>query len=824
MKIAIVSPSPVPAVRGGAERAWDGLEAAIGRLTDHDVEQVKLPVDERTLPGLLDGYRRFAELDLSAADLVITSKYPAWMVRHPDHRLLLFHPLRGLYDTYHLFGLPEVVTDPGYAVWRVLELVRSAPDAALTPELFRRFDRLVAAVGADHPDLALPGPLAREVVHWLDRVALAPGAVRRHQALSSTVAHRPGYFPDGVAPEVVRLPSDLPRLAGPGSGSGGRFFFTCSRLDHPKRIDLLIAAAKAARTDLPLLVAGSGPAEAQLRDLAADVPQVRFLGRLSDEDLVDHYRRALATLFVPLDEDLGLVTLESHGCATPVVTTLDAGGPTELVAHGVNGLVVQPSAASLASALDRLAADPVWAGELGRAGFETSARVTWDRAVASVLAPLQRAHGAGPVRASHTSRAHVTTASTYGVHPPRGGGQLRYLHLYGAAARHLDIEIVSLVAPPYATTSVEIAPGLTETAVAASPEHHAVDQELSGRLAMPTTDIVAGRDIELSPDYLDALARSVERCDAVLLSHPFLLPAFDAIGCDKPMVFDAHNVEADLKRAILPADAAGRGLVSYVEEIEGRAVREATTVVTCSTEDAEVLAARSGRPLDDGFVVIPNGTDVDVAMPAPGARAEEGRRWRQRWTSLARPTVEPAAIGIFVASWHQPNLDAAEVLLELAPRLPDVVILLVGSHSRFFEGRDLPPNVVLAGVVSNAAKRALLGCADVALNPMRTGSGTNLKIVEYFAAGVPVVSTPFGARGLDATDEHLLLSDIDHFVPAVRSVLADPVSAHRRAEAARSLVESGYGWTSLGDRLAHVLEQAAGAGQAPGTSSRSDRR
>ncbi len=66
MRVAIASPEPVLPARGGAERAWDGLEAAIGRLTDHTVEQVKLPVDERTLLGLLDGYRRFAALDLSA--------------------------------------------------------------------------------------------------------------------------------------------------------------------------------------------------------------------------------------------------------------------------------------------------------------------------------------------------------------------------------------------------------------------------------------------------------------------------------------------------------------------------------------------------------------------------------------------------------------------------------------------------------------------------------------------------------------------------------------------------------------------------------------
>ena len=820
MRIAIVAPQPVPAVRGGAERAWDGLEAAIGRLTDHQVEQVKLAVDERSFASLIDGYRRFAQLDLSDHDVVISSKYPAWMLEHPDHRLLMFHPLRGLYDTYHLFGLPEIVERPGYAAWRVLEIVRSPPQRSRVPALFERIDRLLATVAADHPDLALPGPLAREVVRWLDAVALAPGSVRRHQALSRTVAHRPGYFPPGVVPQVVYLPSDLPRrppsgrpFASPSPSDG--YFFTCSRLDPPKRIGLLIAAAARAGNDLPLLIAGAGPAEAELRQQSAALPKVRFLGRLSDDDLVDHYRRATATLFVPADEDLGLVTAESHGCATPVVTTLDAGGPTELVAHGVNGLVVRPTPASLAAATDLLAADRGWAGRMGEAGFDSSTRHTWERAVDRVLAPVHAATTtpARPPRRRPGRRLRVTTVSTYGIYPPRGGGQLRYLHLYGAAARHVDIEIMSLVAPPFATTSTEIAPGLVETAVAASLEHHAVDQDLSGRLATPTTDIVAGRDVELSPAYLEALAASVARSDVVLLSHPFLLPALDAIGCDKPLVFDAHNVEADLKAAILPDDAEGRSLVSFVDEVERRAVREATMVVTCSTEDAVVLAGRAGRSLDQRFVLLPNGTDSSVTVPSPRDRAEGSRRWRRRWTSLARPAAPPSALAVFIASWHRPNLDAAQTLIGLAPQIPDVVVLLVGSHSRFFEGRRLPPNVVLGGVVTDGAKRTLLRSADVALNPMRTGSGTNLKIVEYFAAGAPVVSTTFGARGLDVTGEHLLLADIEGFADAVRSVLADPAAAHRRAGAARALVEAGYGWTQLGDELAEVLEVAAA--QAP---------
>ena len=60
MKVAIIAPSPVPFTRGGAERAVGGLARAINEHTPHECELVKLPVDESTLAGLVDGYEAFS--------------------------------------------------------------------------------------------------------------------------------------------------------------------------------------------------------------------------------------------------------------------------------------------------------------------------------------------------------------------------------------------------------------------------------------------------------------------------------------------------------------------------------------------------------------------------------------------------------------------------------------------------------------------------------------------------------------------------------------------------------------------------------------------
>jgi glycosyltransferase involved in cell wall biosynthesis len=117
---------------------------------------------------------------------------------------------------------------------------------------------------------------------------------------------------------------------------------------------------------------------------------------------------------------------------------------------------------------------------------------------------------------------------------------------------------------------------------------------------------------------------------------------------------------------------------------------------------------------------------------------------------------------------------------------------------------------VALGVVSEAAKNALLGCASTGLNPMTTGGGSNVKVPEYFAAGLPVVSTAYGVRGFDAkAGVHLTLAPIDGFVSAIRSTVA---REHGRdmTPAARDLVEREYSWDALGSKMLSRVTVALG--------------
>src|SRR5262249_45887070 len=151
-------------------------------------------------------------------------------------------------------------------------------------------------------------------------------------------------------------------------------------------------------------------------------------------------------------------------------------------------------------------------------------------------------------------------------------------------------------------------------------------------------------------------------------------------------------------------------------------------------------------------------------------------------------------IAVFLASAHPPNVEAAQVIVDLAPRLPRVAFLLAGSHTARLSPVTVS-NVACLGHLDDAALASLLSVADVALNPMGSGAGTTLKVATYLAAGLPLVTTPFGARGYGIGDgEHALLAPLERFREGILGVLEDPALADRLASAGRRLAEERFDW------------------------------
>ena len=791
MNIAIVAPSPVPFMVGGAENLGWGLLEAIRSGTPHRVELIKLPAREQSFWEVIDSYRAFSQLDLGHFDQVVSLKYPAWMVQHPNHVCYMLHPLRGLYDSYHYFGLPEQLEESSGVLGELRRLMADNPGRReILPELFARLEALRSATDLP-PDLfRFPGPLIREIVHHLDGIGLATTAVRKYAAISQTVAGRKDYFPPGVPVRVAHPPSHLTRF----KSGRDEYLFTVSRLDGPKRVALLVEAMSYVRAPIELRIAGTGPEEARIKSLAGSDPRIKFLGFVNDSDVLGLYANALAVPFIPLEEDYGLVTVEAMMSGKPVITLTDSGGPNELVQDGETGYSVAPDARALAAKIDYLCEHRDLARSMGLKAQRRAQAITWEAVVGALLDEGDRKQSFKPP----PKRKQLTVALTFPVYPPRGGGQSRVFHLYRHLARFVDVELVSITGADQPAFDGEIAPNLREIRIPKSAEHQRREHEIEAELHLPLTDVVMPRLQHLTPDYLSALRRSSDSAAVVIASHPYTYPALREVT-GKPLWYEAHNVESELKRAMLPKGPAARRLLDDITQVERTCCEASELIFACSAEDAITLQRLYGAN-PARMVEVPNGVDLQSVRFVPP---------RERLEVKARLGLSSEVLALFVGSWHGPNLDAVREIFDFAARCPRVSFLILGSSCAAFEQQARPPNVGLLGVVDDEAKDALLGLADLALNPVVSGSGTNLKMLDYFASGLPVVSTPHGARGLRVRDgEQLVLAELGQFPEAIARVTAEAAATREaRIESAHRLAEESYAWPVIASRFWSELTQ-----------------
>ena len=94
--------------------------------------------------------------------------------------------------------------------------------------------------------------------------------------------------------------------------------------------------------------------------------------------------------------------------------------------------------------------------------------------------------------------------------------------------------------------------------------------------------------------------------------------------------------------------------------------------------------------------------------------------------------------------------------------------------------------------------RPYFEASDIAINPMLSGSGTNLKQLEYMAMGIPVVSTPVGARGIGfKTEVEGFIEDIVSFPAKVKLLISNPSLRARVGTNARIFVKNFFDWAAI---------------------------
>jgi len=270
------------------------------------------------------------------------------------------------------------------------------------------------------------------------------------------------------------------------------------------------------------------------------------------------------------------------------------------------------------------------------------------------------------------------------------------------------------------------------------------------------------------------------------------------------IVYDAQNVEGYLRFRLLD-DGGGPGtrIVREVVDQEATLVHSAHLVLTCSEGDAHLFHRLYDLPFEK-IRIVPNGAFVqDMGLFSP----EEKRQARAR-LGLNRGTT-----ALFLGSDYEPNHEAVRFIAQsLAAQVPEIQFLIAGGAGARWLAESgeaaVPENVCIPGSFTPQEKRAYLGAADLAINPVEEGSGSSIKMFEFMAAGLPIVTTPAGARGITAgSDEPFRVCPRGEMAVQLRT-LSDSSEEQRRLSAhARRLAETHYSWEALSGRLGRLLHR-----------------
>jgi glycosyltransferase involved in cell wall biosynthesis len=345
---------------------------------------------------------------------------------------------------------------------------------------------------------------------------------------------------------------------------------------------------------------------------------------------------------------------------------------------------------------------------------------------------------------------------------------LRSYALAGALQRQgLDVFVYSLVGRKKDYLGVR--PSAVQVWPGGIPEY--VDRGLFGfgaqfgsyRVGLPPLWLTAWlRAAARSPGEMLLPARLRERlawCDALVADFPFVHPVFSAPSAEGALrILSTHNLEHQLFDD--QARWKNRRLRPIVRAVELEGAAACDVLVSCCAGDKQFFEANTDVRRS---ILVPNGIDV---------RRFRGIEKERVPVRRALGLADDVKVFLFTASQYGPNREAVDYLAAFARARAGwleserIHILVVGNVVAAPVRR---PGFTATGMVE--VVEPYFAAADAALNPMATGAGTNVKMCEFIARRLPIVSTPFGTRGFTLEDgESVFLFGPDALAPVLARV------------------------------------------------------
>ncbi|KZE69019.1 hypothetical protein AWM68_01765 [Fictibacillus phosphorivorans] len=370
------------------------------------------------------------------------------------------------------------------------------------------------------------------------------------------------------------------------------------------------------------------------------------------------------------------------------------------------------------------------------------------------------------------------------VIPPTSGGTLRYFHIYEELSKFYDVTLLSQTYG-HKQGVFQYSQTFREYKVPKDPYYYnKVVQKLQHNELTYEFAMIIQTELANYPTLYKKLYDSLyPLCHLIVHESPFLVEVDSYIRKDhKPRVYNSHNHEYMLADQIWRNEKA-RNYLPALFKLEKKLVKCADLVFSTSeTEKDHFIKMYKANPAK--VKIAPNGIDP------------------YGWL-LRKEKYNQKPLAFFIGADYPPNIESVDFILHhLADKCTEINFVIAGGCCVPFSHFTTKPNVKLLGRVRNKQKIKLFSESDLAINPMFTGAGVNLKTLEYLSAGVPLFSTLCGVRGLDLTNmKHYIHTEREDFAYKLNRYSNDPNLLQKVATDGQHYINKNYSWNSIVEKM-----------------------
>ena len=381
-------------------------------------------------------------------------------------------------------------------------------------------------------------------------------------------------------------------------------------------------------------------------------------------------------------------------------------------------------------------------------------------------------------------------------YPPYRGDKLKIFNLARRLAKKHELYLVTFTqSPEEAVYKKDLERIFKEVHLVYLPKWKSAMNCLSAGWDQTPLQVMYFRSAEMQALLNNVLSR--HRFDAVHIQHLRMSP-YLAERQDIPRILDlpdAFSLYWERRKKIK------RGLArKSFESLEQKRVLKYEQIMkkydmslVCSAEDMEYLKKLHHL---DNIRLLPNGVDLDTFYP-------RDHDYSHNKTLLFTGNMD-----------YAPNVDAVvyfaqEILPTIRGKFPQARFVIAGQRpvSKVLELAN--DHVVITGFVEDIAE--VYNSASIVVAPLRFGAGTQNKVLEAMAMGIPVVCSNIGFKGLgiNSGEGAIMQTEPRAFAESVVQLLSSEDERRKVGKKGIEVIKNNFGWDAIADTLAGYLEEVA---------------